>query len=233
VVKLACVIWILPRESEQKYTDFLQKRKLYSIYSIPCNGTAGRSLLDMLGLSRTEKSLLWTVAPVDMGRRLMYLSETEMGIALPGSGIALVVPLDSVGGKTSLEMLTKGQTLDMERKTQMETTAANEFSLIVAVAQNGHTDEVMDAARSAGAAGGTVIHAKGTAGELAEKFLGVSLAAEKDMIIIVAKREERNAIMSAIMEKAGARTEARAILFSLPVDSVAGLHVSADREGQA
>jgi len=50
----------------------------------------------------------------------------------------------------------------------------------------------MDAARSAGAGGGTVIHANGTGMESARKFLGVSLAAEKEIIFIVTRTEEKD-----------------------------------------
>ena len=62
----------------------------------------------------------------------------------------------------------------------------------------------MEAARAANAAGGTVIHAKGTGMQKAEQFLGFSLATEKEMILIVVKNCDKNAIMKAIMEKAGA-----------------------------
>ena len=63
-----------------------------------------------------------------------------------------------------------------------------EYELLVAIANQGCIDTVMDVARSVGAGGGTVIHAKGTGMETAEKFLGVSLAAEKEIILIVNKK---------------------------------------------
>ena len=86
----------------------------------------------------------------------------------------------------------------------------------------------MDAARGAGAYGGTVIHAKGTGMEQAEKFMGVSLAAEKEMIFIVAKKEQKNDIMKAVMEQAGLDTKAKSIVFSLPVTDTAGLRLLED-----
>ena len=43
-----------------------------------------------------------------------------------------------------------------------------------------------------------MIHARGTGLERAEKFLGVSIADEKEMIFIVAKTESKNAIMKSI-----------------------------------
>ena len=83
----------------------------------------------------------------------------------------------------------------------------------------------MTAAREAGAAGGTVIHAKGTGMQGAEQFLGVSLASEKEMILIVVKTELRNAIVRAVMDRAGLNSKARSIVFTLPVTSTAGLRV--------
>ena len=94
--------------------------------------------------------------------------------------------------------------------------------LIVAISQHGYTDLIMEAARSAGASGGTVVKARGTGAEIA-KFFGVSISEEKEMIYIVAKRTDRDAIMHAIMEKAGSASEAHGVSFSLPVDSVVGI----------
>lgn len=104
------------------------------------------------------------------------------------------------------------------------------YELLVAVANQGYTEMIMDAAREARATGGTVIHAKGTGIEKAEKFLGVSLAAEKEMIFMVVRKENKNAIMSAIMEKAGMGTKAKTIVFSLPVTDVAGMRLIEEAE---
>ena len=54
---------------------------------------------------------------------------------------------------------------------------------------------------AADAPGGTVIHAKGTGAEKAEKFFGVSLAKEKEVIFMVTRKEGKNAIMTSIMER--------------------------------
>ena len=94
--------------------------------------------------------------------------------------------------------------------------------LIITVVDKGNVDLVMDAARSAGASGGTVVKAKGTGAELA-KFFGVSISEEKEMIYIVASRDNRDGIMHAIMEKAGRNTDAHGVIFSLPIDSVIGI----------
>ena len=100
-----------------------------------------------------------------------------------------------------------------------------DYELLVAIANQGYIDTVMDAARTAKAGGGTVIHAKGTGMELAKKYLGVSLVEEKEVILIVTKSREKNQIMKAIMEQAGLDSKERTIVFSLPVTSVAGIRM--------
>ena len=100
-----------------------------------------------------------------------------------------------------------------------------DHDLIVVISELGYTNLIMDAARKAGAYGGTVIHAKGTGMATAEKFMGVSLAQEKELIYIVGKTGQKNPIMQAIMEEAGLNTKAKAICFSLPVTSTAGLRL--------
>ena len=79
------------------------------------------------------------------------------------------------------------------------------------------------AARTAGARGGTIIHAKGTGTEFTAKFFGVSIASEKDIALIVVSHKDKDAIMRAIMEKAGIRSEAHTALVSLPAENVVGL----------
>ena len=95
--------------------------------------------------------------------------------------------------------------------------------LIMVIMNEGYSDTVMDAARSAGAGGGTVLHAKGTGTAIAEKFYGISLAEEKEMVFIVTRAEDKRAIMEGVTEKAGLNTPARAVSFSLPVSETAGL----------
>ena len=74
-----------------------------------------------------------------------------------------------------------------------------------------------------GATGGTVLSGKGTGARESEKFLGISLASEKDLVLIVADADKKAAIMKAIVKEAGPGTDAGAICFSLPVTGVEGL----------
>lgn len=97
-----------------------------------------------------------------------------------------------------------------------------EFELIVTIVNRGFADEVMDAAREAGATGGTVLYARGTGTREAEKFFGITIQPEKEVVLILAHKEQRNAIMKAVCRDVGLNTAGHGISFSLPVDEVVG-----------
>ena len=221
---------IIDRKNSKKYIDLYKKEKLEVMYITLGEGTARGDILDYLGLEASEKMVIfnfvqqhdWMLTKKDLQRKLQ--------IDAPGEGIAFLVPLSSIGGKRTLQFLLDRQELpESEESTLKDTT----YELIVAIADQGNLEMVMDAARGAGAYGGTVIHAKGTGMEYAEKYLGVTIAAEKAMIFIVTKKDQKNSIMKAIMEQAGMQTPAKTIVFSLPVTDTAGLRlVDLDEENE-
>ena len=142
-------------------------------------------------------------------------------------GIAFLVPLSSIGGKKTLNYLTDGQEFVKGEETTLKETR---YELLIAIANQGYTEPVMNAARAVHAAGGTVIHAKGTGAQQAEKFFGVSLVPEKEMIFIVARKEKKNDIMKSSMDNAGVGTKAGAIVFSVPVTDTAGMRLIEEPE---
>ena len=97
------------------------------------------------------------------------------------------------------------------------------YELIVIITNKAYVETVMDVAYAAGAGGGTVVHARGAGNEQAEKFFGVSLASEKEMIFIVLKDTVKEAVMKSVIANAGMQTPAKSLVFSIPVTDVAGL----------
>ena len=84
-------------------------------------------------------------------------------------------------------------------------------------------DNVMTAAKKAGAMGGTTISGRGLETEKVIKFLGISIVPEKDVILILAPDEIKNNIMNSIVEDCGLKTEGAGICFSLPVEDAVGI----------
>ena len=95
--------------------------------------------------------------------------------------------------------------------------------LIVIIANNGSADEIMEVAKSKGAAGGTILHGRGSASKDAEHFLGITIQPEKDLILIIVEQEIRYPIMQEVSSKLGVGTKAHAICFALPIDATVGI----------
>lgn len=213
---------ILDRNNSKKYVNLYQADELPVLYITLGEGTARGDILDYLGLEASQKMVIFNFVDQDGWEHTKKNLQRKLQIDAPGEGIAFIVPLSSIGGKKTLQFLLDKQELpEREESTLKDTT----YELIIAIADQGNIEAVMDAARGAGAYGGTVIHAKGTGMEYAEKYLGVTIAAEKEMIFIVTKKDQKNNIMKAIMEQAGMQSPAKTIVFSLPVTDTAGLRL--------
>lgn len=216
---------IVDRKIAKKYWELYHDNGHHVMFLFLGYGTAANEILDYLGLESTEKAVSFLVVEESAWTSLKSQMQKKLKIDAPGSGISFIIPLSSIGGKKTLQFLLETQDYRKEEESTLKQTA---HELIVVIAKQGYTDLVMEAAREAGAYGGTVIHAKGTGMEVAEKFMGVSLASENEIIFIVTKTEQKNAIMQAIMKHAGLDSKAKAITFSLPVTDTAGLRLIED-----
>ena len=95
--------------------------------------------------------------------------------------------------------------------------------VIFCIVNAGFSEAVMDAAREVGARGGTVLHASGTANIDAEKMFGITIEPEKDIVMILVQSDIRDAVLHALYNSVGLKTEGKGIAFSLPVQDVVGL----------
>lgn len=179
-------------------------------------GTAVSSMRELLGIESNERRVLISAANDQKTAEWLAAQKRQLHLGVPGHGLAVAVPVKSVGGGKTMAFLQE------EASVQPVPAVRPDYELIVVIAAEGHTDTVMNAARAAGARGGTVLHGKGTGSGCAETFYNISLAEEKEVVLIVAAASEKADIMRAILEKAGPATPAQAITFSLPITALAG-----------
>ena len=216
---------ISDRNQSRRFLAFYKEYGISVTFLTLGRGTAASEVLDAFGLEASEKAVQFAVVTAAEWKKVKKGLEQEIKIDIPGTGIAFVTPLSSIGGKRQLRFLTEDRGFEKEEESSLKGT---DYELLVVIANQGYTDVIMDAARKANATGGTVIHAKGTGMETAEKFLGVSLAAEKEIILIVTRKKQKNAIMKAMMEQTGLDSKEKTIIFSLPVTSTVGLRMYID-----
>ena len=180
-------------------------------------GTAIKSMLDLLGIESQERRAFIAIADGEKSKRYIEEQKKKLHLGVPGHGITVAVPVKSVGGGQAVSYLNGSNS--GAKYTRPE---KFDYELVVAIANAGTTDTVMNAARAAGARGGTVIHGKGTGSGDAQKFHRISIADEKEVVLIVAAAEIKSAVMYSILEKAGPGSAAGALVFSLPISEVAG-----------
>ena len=213
--KADLIITITDRARQEEFAAWFQERGIPMVLTVLGRGTATTEILDCLNLEATEKAVLFCAAA--HSPRMVRQAARELWLDVPGRGILMTVSITSIGGAAARDYMLQQEA----EEDTMEKELTHE--LIVVITNQGYTDKVMDAARAAGATGGTALHAKGTGTELAKKFFGVSIAAEKELILILTRTETRKPIMKAIMQEAGMKTEAQSLVFSLPVSDLAGL----------
>jgi len=95
--------------------------------------------------------------------------------------------------------------------------------VIFCIVNTGFSETVMEAAKDAGARGGTILNARGTANKEAESFFHIAIQPEKEIVMILVDSKIKDGVLHALYQKAGLDTMGQGIAFSLPVDNVVGL----------
>lgn len=190
-------------------------------------GTADSALLNYLGFGEHKKCVALSVLPTRGAARLLTAAEQILKLRQPGHGIVFTVPVSGAtaflaGLSTKIPEHTE---FDSDETKEREERMPQQYTheLIIAIVTKGCFPEVKEAANAAGARGGTLLHALGTGSAEAEKFLGIHIQPEKDVILIVVSREQKNDVMAAVADAAGIHTQGKGILFSLPVSGAIGL----------
>ena len=225
--ELYMLVTITDRKLTRRFTAFYERAGLPVSVVTTGYGTASSEVLAYFGLDGSGKSVLFHFVTDSTWKTVKRQLRLDMQIDIPGIGIAFLIPLSSIGGKKALNYLTCGQEFEKGEESALKDT---KHELLIAIANQGYTEQIMAAARKVHAAGGTIIHAKGTGNQMAEKFMGVTLVPEKEMVFIVVRTEQKNDIMRAIMEEAGTGTKAGAVVFSLPVTDTAGMRMMEEIE---
>ena len=217
---------IMDRRLLTKFVRLYQEQNILTSLIALGHGTVSGAAAAYF-LDSAEKAVCFSIISGEIWKETKRQLRQKLQIDAPGVGVAFLAPLSSIGGRRELAFFTEKQNFARGEETVMKGTNRE---LLVVISEPGYNEMMMDAAREAGAYGGTVIHARGTGMERAEKFLGISLASEKDMTFIVVRTSQRDRIMQSIMLKAGVTTQAKSIVFSLPVTDTAGLRLVDDED---
>lgn len=234
--RIKILISIVNHDDEKRLKEILDDASVSLSYTFAGTGTARTAVLDYLGIGGTEKSVVLSLIPESDEENIMRELRTRMSLYLVGRGISFTIPLSAVSEivANGLQSAATEKTIDGSKIMKDE---QRQYDLIIAAVAANFVDDAMEAARSAGAAGGTIVRGRSVSNEKAEQFIGISLMHEQELLFILSTRERKLAIMQALSEKVGLKTEAGGVIFSVPVDRTAGIAVAAEaqeaKEGQA
>ncbi len=163
------------------------------------HGTARTEMLDLLGIGETAKAIVMCMVSRQTGVRLLKRLGRELEMRYPGRGIAFAIPITGIGLRWH-KLLTAADEEQKEVSRMHETEKNDGFDVVAVVMERGYTNVAMDAARKAGARGGTVISARGIAENEVKRFFGIEIQAEKEIVFLVVRSDEKQQVMTALMQ---------------------------------
>lgn len=175
---------------------------------LPARGTANSSILQLLGLGDTSKDLVYSIVPEETVPTVVAAVRGYAAAQKPNFGILCSVPV--------LAFLRSGaEPKPLSEESTMQNPTG--YRMINAILNKGYADDAMAAARTAGATGGTILSARGTAKEDDAKFFGVPLVPEKEQLVILVPADKAEAVAQAIRALPCFSEKGSGILYALPV----------------
>ena len=205
-----------------KAEAIFKKSRLPLQFRFTAEGTAPSEMIDMLGLGSVDKSMLMSMIPNGAAEDLMDNLKSKLKMHEVNSGIAFTMPLSGASNLIVRLLQNSGAAPTTDGKDD-ESMSEMKNALVLALINRGFSGDVMEAAKSAGATGGTVIHSRSIGNEEATALLGLDTQEEKEMVMILTSSKNRLPIMEAITTHCGTHSAAKGLVMSLPVDAVIGV----------
>ncbi len=200
------ILTIVPRGEGEKMTHAAVKGGARGGTVLLGKGTANSSVLQFLGLGETAKDITMTIIEEEHASQALNAIKEAAGTKRH-YGIAFTI---NVGN-----FARSGTDNQNEENRKM---ISHNYRMINVIVNRGYAEDAIAAARSAGASGGTILQARGTAKEDDASFFGVQLVPEKEMLIIVVDEAKYEAVYNAIRELKCFKEKGSGIEFSLPVE---------------
>ena len=190
-------------------------------YRVSAMGTAHGEVVDILGLGGIDKTVMISLLPKSLADKTLVRMQNRLYLGTPNTGVAFTIPLSAATAGVTRLM----QSIDTQTEINTEGDKMNsKYTMIMAFVNQGFSEDVMSAAKPAGASGGTVFHSRRVENEQSLQFWGIPIQQEREIVLILATNENKVAIMKAISDKCGIQSDAHGVVISLPVDDVAGLN---------
>ena len=222
--RVKLLVSIINKADEEKVTETINRYSTAMHFSGIGHGTARSHHRSYFGIDDVEKRVTFSLIPEHHERLILNAVGRELKLYLLGRGIAFTMPLSGISNIVEEPIIA---TPEKETRTSKSGASKKEkttmHELVIAVVNEKYTDQVIDAARAAGATGATVFHTRSVDNAKIEGAMGASIPDETDTIFFLTNNEYKLKIMEAVRDSAGLKTEGSAVIFSVPVDDLVGI----------
>lgn len=177
---LRVLVLIATPKLAEKAMKMFRKGNVPVQYNWNAVGTASSEMIDVLGLGSPDKSIIISFLPKLFADEMLKKLKKELRLGTVNSGIAFTMPLSGANNLVlrMLEQLNSEEAENLERKGHLNMSDIK-YSLIAAVVNRGYSEKVMEAARAAGASGGTIVPSRRIGNEQAMGFWGMGIQNER------------------------------------------------------
>lgn len=220
---LKLIISIVERGKGVAMQRLYASRQVFLHLQCAGRGTATSEIMDILGLGSSEKDVVLSFAASSSAHGLLHDLDNDLRGNIGTSGIVFMLPVTGLNNLAATMVDFKANKLKRGTGGEIQMEQSVENTLILVACSRGFTDAVMATAKANGARGGTVIKGRLSGLEDLEQAYSLGLNEEREIVFIVVPKDKRSPIMDAVNAAHGLRSEAQAVLCSLPIDHIVRL----------
>ena len=207
------IICIVPHGDGEFITNAAKQSGAGGGTIIMGRGTASNSVLQLLGLGDTSKDITMNIVKADIAKAVCNSIEEACNLKKAHFGVLFTI---DVNGFIKAGSLNESKPVAETQKSENDlgVNDMEKYEMINIIVNKGYAEDAMAAARKAGAGGGTIIVARGTAREGDSTFFGVEIVPEKEMLMILVPSEKKDSIVQAVSQLSCFEKAGSGIIFS-------------------
>lgn len=182
-------------------------------------GTAKNQLLEFLGLDKVKKEIVLMASESDVENNIHEVLNEKFQLNKPNHGIVFSLPSNRV---ISERNSVQNEEPKKGGKEVMRDTM--KYEVIFTIVDRGLAEAVVEATKSAGANGGTVIHGRESGSHESTKFFSMDIEPEKEIVMTLIEKAKTEAVISAIEEVIDGDSTRDGVIFSMDVNRTSGLY---------
>lgn len=185
------LISIVPHDSGELISNAAKSAGAGGGTIVMGRGTASNGVLQLLGLGDTSKDIVYIIIQEKL-KSAVYDAIIKASEKKAHFGLMFTL--------NTPDFIRAGHLNEKSEESKGEESMKNEnsYQMINVIVNKGYAEDAMAAARKAGAGGGTIIGARGTAKEDDAAFFGTKIVPEKDMLMILVPASKKDDIVNAI-----------------------------------